>query len=261
MSTTFQCDDKDTLISFVYDEIDPDARRQVAAHLRTCAACATEIEGLRLVRRELAEWQPPVLPLDFQIVQKPATVVRSARWSLGSVPAWAQVAAAVLVVAAGAAIANLQVHYGNDGLRISTGWIAPAQPSATAAVALPANEDWRPAFTALESELRRELQMVRASASKQADAPTRALSTGATVDADALLRRVRTLVNESEERQRQDLAIRMTRFGREVEMQRRSDIARINGVFGQLNGRTGVVEGNQREVVNLLRRVSTQQIP
>jgi hypothetical protein len=257
MSTTFQCDDKDTLISFVYDEIDADARRQVAAHLRTCAACATEIEGLRLVRHELAEWQPPVLPLDFQIVQKPATVLRSARWSLAAVPAWAQVAAAVLVMAAAAAIANLQVQYGSDGLRFSTGWIAPAQPFPT----LPANEDWRPALTALESDLRRELQMVRASASKQADAPTRALSPGATIDADALLRRVRTLVNESEERQRQDLAIRMTQFGREVEMQRRSDLARINGVFGQLNGRTGVVEGNQREVVNLLRRVSTQQVP
>jgi hypothetical protein len=261
MSTTFQCDDKDTLISFVYDEIDADARRQVAAHLRTCAACATEIEGLRLVRQELAEWQPPVLPLDFQIVQKPATVLRSARWSLGAVPAWARVAAAVLVMATAAAIANLQVQYGSDGLRISTGWIAPAQPSPTAAVALAGDEDWRPALTALESDLRRELQMLRASASKQADAPTRALSTGTTIDADTLLRRVRTLVNESEERQRQDLAIRMTQFGREVEMQRRSDLARINGVFGQLNGRTGVVEGNQREVVNLLRRVSTQQIP
>ena len=87
------------------------------------------------------------------------------------------------------------------------------------------------------------------------------VSTGAATDANALMRRVQALVNESEERQRQDLAIRMTQFGREVEMQRRSDLARINGVFGQLNGRTGVVEGNQREVVNLLRRVSTQQVP
>jgi anti-sigma factor RsiW len=260
MSTTFQCDDKDTLISFVYDEIDADARRQVVAHLRTCATCASEIDGLRLVRHELAEWQPPVLPLDFQIVQKPATVLRSARWSLGAVPAWAQVAAAVLVMAAGAAIANLQVQYGGDGLRVSTGWMAPAQPAPAGAVALPASEDWRPALTALESDLRRELQMMQAS-SKQADAPPRGIPTGATIDANALLRRVQTLVNESEERQRQDLAIRMTRFGREVEMQRRSDIARINGVFGQLNGRTGVVEGNQREVVNLLRRVSTQQVP
>jgi hypothetical protein len=260
MSTTFQCDDKDTLISFVYDEIDADARRQVAAHLRTCAACVAEIEGLGLVRQELAEWQPPVLPLDFQIVQKPATVLRSSRWLRATVPAWTQVAAAVLIMAAGAAIANLQVHYGADGVRISTGWMTPAQSPGPAAVVRPPNEDWRPALSALESDLRRELQAVRtASATRQAEVPTR-VSTGA-VDTNALLRRVQTLVNESEERQRQDLAIRMTRFGREVEIQRRSDIARINGVFGQLNGRTGAVEGNQREVVNLLRRVSTQQVP
>jgi hypothetical protein len=261
MSTTFQCDDKDTLISFVYDEIGAEARRQVVAHLRTCAACAAEIEGLRLVQHELAEWQPPVLPLDFQIVQKPAAVLRSPRWLPGGLPAWAQVAAAVLVLAAGAAIANVQVQYGAGGLRISTGWIAPAQAPPAPAVALDAKEDWRPALTALEADLRRELQTVRAAASRPADAPARAISTSASVDANALLRRVQALVNESEERQRQDLAIRMTRFGREVESQRRSDIARINGVFGQLNGRTGVVEGNQREVVNLLRRVSTQQVP
>src|SRR4029453_18723094 len=133
MSTTFQCDDKDTLISFVYDEIDAEARRQVAAHLRTCAACGTELEGLPLVRHELAEWQPPVLPLDFQIVQKPATVLRSPRWFRAPVPAWARAAAAVLLMATGAAIANLQIHYGADGLRLSPGWMTPAPaPAATA---------------------------------------------------------------------------------------------------------------------------------
>src|SRR4029453_13127185 len=151
MSTTFQCDDKDTLISFVYDEIDAEARRQVAAHLRTCAACGTELEGLPLVRHELAEWQPPVLPLDFQIVQKPATVLRSRRGSLGLVPAWAQVAAAVLVMAASAAIANVHVQYGADGLRISTGWMAP--PASPPAPITSPREDWGPAFQGRESAL------------------------------------------------------------------------------------------------------------
>ena len=78
MSTPFQCDDKDTLIAYLYGEIDDETRRQVKAHVRTCAACADEIEGLQAVRRDLLDWQPPEMPLNFAIVQKPATEGRLA---------------------------------------------------------------------------------------------------------------------------------------------------------------------------------------
>jgi hypothetical protein len=256
MTTTFRCDDKDTLVAFLYDEIDPDVRRDVAAHLRTCAACASEVEALQSVRRDLAAWHPPEAALNFAIVQKPATILRPRRWSAATVPAWMQAAAAVLVLAGGAAIANVQVRYDRDGLTVSTGWMhagpgsgppASVTPTPTAAVA----EDWRPALVALESDLRGEMQMLRRT---RPEAAARAVGS---IDADALLRRVQTLVNESERRQQQELAVRMAQFGRDVQ----SDLYRINQGFRQLQGQTRAVEGNQREIVNFVRRVSTQQIP
>ena len=70
-------------------------------------------------RSELGLWVPPEVELDFTIVKKSelpsATVLRPARW-WSTVPAWAQAAAAILVFAAGAAIANVQVKSGPDGI-------------------------------------------------------------------------------------------------------------------------------------------------
>jgi len=251
MNTTFRCDDKDTLVAFLYDEIDPQLRREVAAHLRTCAACATEVEALQTVRRDLAAWQPPEAALNFAIEQKPATILRPSRWSARSIPGWMQAAAAVLVLAGGAAIANLQVRYGSDGLTISTGWMQ-APPAPVASTAAPAAADWRPVLTALETDLRREIQMMRSTRSEPA-----ARDAAASVDADALLRRVQALVSESERRQQEELAVRMAQLGRDVQ----SDLFRINQGFRQLQGQTRAVEGNQREIVNFVRRVSTQQVP
>jgi hypothetical protein len=253
MSTTFNCEDKDTLVAFLYDdEIDDALRREVTAHLRTCTACASEVDGLRAVRRDVLAWQPPETELNFAIVQKPATVLRPARWPLPALPAWAQVAAAALVFAAGAAIANVQVRYNSEGVTMTTGWMAqPPTPITT--VATPPAEDWRPALTALESELRRELQLVRSTQTGGA----RAASAAAPVDANTLMRRVRAEITESEQRQRQELALRLTQLGREVQ----TDFVRVNQGFRQLQGRTGLVEGRQSEMLNYFRRVATQQVP
>ena len=271
MSTAFNCEDKDTLVAYLYDEADDALRREVRTHLRTCAACAAEVDALQALRRDLLAWQPPETALNFAIVQKPATLLQPSRWSRPSLPAWAQVAAAVLVFAAGVALANVQVRYGSDGLTVTTGWLTPAvggpgvrqaDPAALKSTPTTAadssgvasrstTDDWRPAFTALESALRRELQMVRS---------TQAASARAAVppaEIDTVLRQVRALVNESEERQRQELALRMTQFGRDV----RTDLIRMNQGFRQLQERTGMVENSQRGVMSLMRRVSTQQVP
>jgi hypothetical protein len=266
MNTSFHCDDKETLIAFIYDELDAETRRHVSAHLVACAACASEVEGLRLVRQDLAQWQVPEVALNFEIAQRPATVLRPPRWSLPTIPAWAQVAAAILVFAAGAAIANVQVRYDASGLTMTTGWMTPA--------AAPASDDtrgaqeWRPALAALETDLRKELQLVRsatrttASEGRPVSGSAVAAPAPATIDGNVLMRRVQSLVDESERRQREELALRLTQVNRDFEMQRRADLMKINSDFRQLQGRTGYVEGYQREIANVLRRVSsTQQVP
>jgi len=265
MSETFTCDDKDQLVVYLYGEMEADARRRVDEHLRICPACADELAGLTHVREELAAWAPPEADLGFAIVPASATaggqghVLRPSRWwAPTSVPPWARAAAAVLVVAAGLSIANLQVRYGPEGLLVTTGWLAPAAPAAAAPVqaspvSAPASADWRPALAALEASLRQEIQSSRSGAIP-ADA---AVARGN----DITPRRIAELIEQSERRQRQELALRLTQFGRDLEVQRRSDLVRINKGFGQFEGRAGAEIARQRQMLDYIMRVSTQPPP
>ena len=260
MSETFCCDDKDTLVAYLYGEIDPGARRDVEAHLRRCVACSEEILALQSVRRDLESWIPPMPDLGFTIVRQPAAqpapVLTSSRWSArGALPVWAQAAAAVLVLGIGAGFANVQVRYGSDGLLVTTGWMAPVAAPATAPAV--SAEAWRPALTALEQTLRGEMAQMKHTAEPVA-VSARAADAG---DNAALMRRVQSMIDANDQRHRQETSLMLTQFTRDVDMQRRADLMRINQTFGALQGRTFKTEAGQAEMMSLLRRVSGQPIP
>jgi hypothetical protein len=244
--TTFTCDDKATLIAYIYGELDAASRARVDAHLAACAPCAAEVSALGDVRAELSLWIPPDAELGFAIVKKTeqATVLRPAQWWT-TVPRWAQAAAAVLVLAAGAAVANIQVRSGPEGFSVTTGWMAEAvSPSP------PATTDdgaWKLALTSLEQELRNE---IRAARTEPGPTPVRVLAS--TAD-EATLRRVQQLLAESEQRQERELALRFTQFSRDLEMQRRSDLVRIRSGFGEF----GEQMLRQQQMINNVMRVST----
>ena len=106
-----------------------------------------------------------ISPITQEIRQpQPRHVLRPARW-WSTVPAWAQAAAAMLVLAAGAAIANVQVRSGPDGFSVTTGWMhaAPAlsEPVDGAAVERRVDRTWRTALVALEQQLRNEIRSTR----------------------------------------------------------------------------------------------------
>lgn len=257
-----RCDDKDVLVAFLYGELAADERRLVESHLETCHVCQDEVAGLSGVRQELTAWLPPEPELGFTIVQKPAAVLRPARWWTNPLPAWAQAAAAVLVLATGVAIANVQVRYDASGVTVSTGWKAVPVTGGAAVVAdrasvpesASANQNWQAALTALESDMRREMQTLR-----QANAAVPvSLPTGGS-DA-ATLKRVQALIDESEQRQRQELALRLAQISRDIDVQRRADLVRIEQGVGQFQGRTGADLARQREVLNYLVRVSGRQV-
>lgn len=257
MSLMFTCDDKATLVAYLYDEVDAQDRQRVDEHLQHCAACAGEVAALSGVRTELMQWAPPEAELGFTIIRRdalhkqapppPATVLRPAQW-WNTAPVGAQAVAAILVLAVSAAIANVQVKSGPDGFVVSTGWMAPA-PATTPAAPLVATggngEAWQPALIALEQQLREEIRanretgVVRAASRSQAD--------------DATLRRIRELLEASESRQKGELALRVTQLARDMDIQRRADLLRVE----QAIGHTGVEMAKQRQTVNYLIRAST----
>src|SRR5438045_1328903 len=113
------CDSKELLISFLYDEIDLPAKQAFQKHLSTCVECRDELAALGATRAQVALWTPPDADLGFRIVRETHSPTR--RWFQLS-PAWGLAAAAMLLVAIGAAIANLDIRYGSNGLVVRTGW-------------------------------------------------------------------------------------------------------------------------------------------
>ncbi len=250
MSTHFHCDDTETLVAYLYDEIDSETRAAVERHLSGCSRCPADLAALGGVREVLSEWTPPAPALRFTVTPEsaPSTVVRPAVSAWQTVPLWAQAIAATLALAVAASVANVQVRHDAVGWTVSTGWMAP---TAGAAVVEPAaDESWRPALVSLEQSLRSEL---RARSETTADPVPPAITSVAASD-PVTMTRLRALIDASEKRQQQELALRLVQFGRDMDLQRRADLVRIDQGLGQLEGRTGAEVARQREMLNFIVR-------
>jgi anti-sigma factor RsiW len=244
MSCAFSGDRDETLIAYLYDEIDAPLRAAFDAHLATCARCRNELDGLRGVRTRLAQWAPPepsfaVVSRQLEAGTRQAPVEISGRRSWREIPAWAQVAAALLFLGVSAGIANLDVRYDGNGLAIHTGWSRPAAIDQSA-VAPGANGVSKADLAALEQQLRTELRTVQAAASAAAAASTRPSAT----EAD-LVRRVRALVDESERKQQRELALRVGELVRDVNRQREADLVKIDRSLGVMQNTIGGVSNRQ----------------
>jgi hypothetical protein len=171
--------------------------------------------------------------------------------TFGDAPVWLQAAAAMLVVAASLGVANINLTYSKDGLSVTTGWLrpAPAPVASQAAIApQPTEAASRSDLTALEEKL---LQEMKAQPATAAAAPS---------DDEAVLKRVRALVQESERRQQRELALRVAEMARDAQTQRQADLVRIDRSLGFLQNRTGVeVMRTQQQLNTLAQRVSQQR--
>jgi hypothetical protein len=237
------------LVAYLYDDLQPGERQSFTAHLGRCGVCRAELDALRDVRRDLVHWAPPSPARVLTFSPVPAR--RSRVWSaLAEMPAWTQVAAALLVLGVAAGIANVQVRVDDDGFTVRTGWAAPdrladAGPSQPAAPQDPT--PWRADLTALETAMRAEFQSPRPAADN-------------TADNAAVLRQVRALIAASESSQRRELAFRVAELNRDVQAQRNGDLQRIQSTFNVLENRTnGEFVKQGRALNNLLTRVSQQQ--
>jgi hypothetical protein len=253
-------DRESALMAYLYDEITPDDRNEFESHLATCARCRAELNSLRGVRRDLARWSPPSFAGIHQLAaDQPAADTPPAstgRW-WRDMPAWAQVAAAMVILGVSAGVANLNVHYdAQSGLNIRTGWSSSPRAVAPVSASLSDRQDasWRTELTALEGQLRAEIRDLHA-----VPAGTPAAVRTATSNDPETLRQVRMLIEQSERRQQSELALRVAALSNEINMQRQTDLRRIDQNLGIFQDRTGVeVLRNRQKLDYLLQRVSQQ---
>jgi hypothetical protein len=269
------------IVSYLYDAaaVDPIERASFDAHLSICEQCRAEVADLRGVRAQLSRWTPPGFARAFADQRDSGdrdargALARGGVWAtLREIPAWAQVAAALLFLGVAAGLANLDVRYGRDGLIVRTGWSRPASapanpanPTPSASTASFGSADtapWRADVAALGKQLRGEIQ---AAQNAMRAAPAAVGTPGAhdaqgttTLSADTL-RRIRSLIDESEHRQQQELALRVADVMRDVNAQRQADLVKIDRSLGFIQTNTGVEVAKQRELLNYLVRVSQKQ--
>jgi hypothetical protein len=83
---------------------------------------------------------------------------------------------------------------------------------------------------------------------------TPAAAAAAPVNQDAVMRQVKSLLEESEERQRRDFTLRMVEQASAFEQQRRVDLASVRTTMGQSQGAIGTEVRQQREAIDRINR-------
>jgi hypothetical protein len=252
MNDIFQCGDSGALVAYLYDECAPGEREQIAAHLKQCATCASEIDSLRVTRQTLAAWTPPDLALGFQITRTdvgPAPNRSSSglepkiAWWRAPLPGWAQAAAALVIFAAGLSVGIARNGSSDPVASPQVSSVVPAVSRGSAATA-PAGSVSRDELAQLEQRLKSEMSQLR---------PVSAVSTVASRGSDeALIQQVRSLIEESEANQRKDFTLRMVELAGNIEQQRRVDLQTVRQSMGQLQDVTGTELRQQREVLGRL---------
>jgi len=277
----YTADRDETLVAYLYGEIEDVQRAAFEAHLATCERCRREVAELGELRRQLQQWNPPALDRRAPARGAPlggAPVLRGRSWSWRDAPVWAQVAAASLVAGIAAGVANLDVRVDRGGVTVRTGWtrssrsgapalaadtatapqaarpVAPERPAAASSANALRGAPWTADLAALERRLRAELA---AGPAGQAVPARAARADQRSADAE-LLKQVRALVDDSERRQRNELALRIAQVVQEFDMKRGTDLANIR-TLRTVQSATGAEIARQQQWLDLLTRASMQR--
>ena len=171
-------------------------------------------------------------------------------------PAWAQVAAAAAIFAAGLSLGVLRGTTSPGAVSpaaVSSAALSPESAATPVATSVSAS-DLAALEQRLRGEWRSEMSLMRASA------PAPAQAAGPLgVSESQLLARVRALIDESEQRQQRELALRTQQVVREMDSQRRVDLQNVRSVLGEMEGTTGAEIARQQQTLQYLMRVSQQR--
>lgn len=250
------CESKELLVSFLYGELAAGERQAFERHLAECVSCREEVDGLRSTQRQLARWSPPAPDLGFEIIRTPAAPpLPASRPAWGGL--WGLAAAAVLVLAAGAALAHVEVRYGADGLVLRTGWPQASAAAVTAAaVQTRAPAALAPAAWAQQTEaLERRVRDLEASLGAQ----RKAVPAQSEAEDRAVLRRVSGLVAESEARQQRAMTTHLARLTQDIDARRKMDLALIDQGLMRVQSQSGAEIRQSRDLMQRMYRATAYQ--
>lgn len=268
--------EKELLVAYLYDDLADGDRVAFESHLRGCVGCRDELKALGAVRADLSTWAPPEPDFGFRMMnvrggRAPAAhtpvqpVAPPASWRAWWTPAAGLAAAAVLVLAAASAIARVEVRRGPEGLTVRTGWSEGATGVSGPLASLPASPSASPNPQGGEggqprsreggealvlAAIERRLNALEASTR---DSGLRQASTLSARASDAeMIRRVRELLAQSENKQQGELALRIAQLIRDVDAQRVADLSRIQQGLGRIDATVTAEAASHRDLTNFI---------
>lgn len=229
-------DNHDALLDYLYEEGDPAERLTIARHLQECSACAVAVLEFQNVRGLLSDWTPPGSQLGFRVIREPglspaatvdptiyqdsqAATIQHSNWWSGR--RFLQAAAAILIFVSGMAASQVDVEYRDGSVTFHTRPAAPRAGIRDASITLPPETNTLPS-TPLDID-----EIVRRASAELAQQNVPA------GDTERLLQRVRAMIDQSEQRQQRELALRLSQVASEVDTQHQADLLRIQQDFGQ----------------------------
>src|SRR5436853_7355029 len=85
-SNNSQCNMREMLVSYLYDEATPEETRRVESHLTECAQCNDEITAFGRVRDMLQQWELSDLPVVRIAVQQKISAIQVMKHMIGCMP-------------------------------------------------------------------------------------------------------------------------------------------------------------------------------
>ena len=115
---TPNCDMREALVSYLYNEATPEETRLVQEHLVACTACKQEVTAFERVRGMLQQWQLDDMPI-VRVVTEAQSPRRSALAVLKELftvtPVWAKVLGAAAMAMLVLAVMGTSISIGRDG--------------------------------------------------------------------------------------------------------------------------------------------------
>jgi predicted anti-sigma-YlaC factor YlaD len=199
MNKTPNCDMREALVSYLYNEATPEESRRVEDHLISCEACKQELEAFARVRDQLQQWQLEDMPI-VRVVTEPEGARRPAlaalKELLAVMPLWGKAIGAVAALLLVFAVMGTNVSIGRDGIKYSADIFRRQQT-----------------VEPVTSDIARNVDYVSAGQLNQFREGMKAL--------------VSQMITESERRQKEDLKAQLVSLESQLQNMRSADLARI----------------------------------
>lgn len=132
---TPNCDMREAMVAYLYDEATADESRAVASHLEGCNACRQEFASFERVRGMLQQWQLDDLPVVRVETagRKRGAALEAFKELLAVAPLWVKLAGAVAMAMLMLAVMGTEVSVGRNGFTLRADMFGRQKGAETAA--------------------------------------------------------------------------------------------------------------------------------